>query len=122
MEVDAFSWRCVDFPFNFLQFAEWYFFEIGAFGQEPSDSAIGVFDGSFLLRRMRIAEVGFEVERLADFVMCGELHAIIHRDRFSCMWRYIFDGSVHCMLGMRFGFMPVSVEQCEAGFALNHRQ
>src|SRR5271168_3536886 len=45
--------------------------------EEATEATIGVFDAAFLPRAMGIAEIGLDTDRIAQFVMVGELGAVV---------------------------------------------
>jgi len=57
------------------------FAQIGMPGEETAEASIGIFDPAFFPGAMRIAEVGFDAECIAQFVMVGELRTIVLRKR-----------------------------------------
>ena len=46
-------------------------------GKEASQAAVDVFNSTFFGRAMRMAEVGFEMKGMIEFVMVSELDAIV---------------------------------------------
>lgn len=60
--------------------------EIGAFWQVVTDSAVDVFNATFLPGSVRIAEVSL-ASKAMEFLMGRELAAIVERDGFPGVFR-----------------------------------
>ena len=76
-EAQAFSWRVVLGASDGIDLTWRAYAQVCFTGKEATEAAIGIFDAAFLPRAMGIAEIGADGQRIAQFVVVGELGAVV---------------------------------------------
>ena len=81
----ALAWSYVNEADGLLQGILREFVEVEPFRIEAAKQAIGILIGTTLIRSVGVAEIIFNVERLLNFFVLGELNAIVGGDGFDAI-------------------------------------
>ena len=91
LEAEAFSWCIVVIRDDGVDAGFWQACDIGFSGDCASEASDGIFDASFLPRRMWIAEVGLDVEQSRELLVSVELGTVVEGYGLAQVWREGFE-------------------------------
>ena len=87
LEAETFSWGIIIVCDDGVEACFWQVCDVGFSGECASETSYGVFDASFLPRRVWIAEEGLDVEQSGDLLVSVELGAVVEGDGLAQVWR-----------------------------------